>query len=944
MAKMILIDGNSLANRAFYAVPRLTNKAGFVTNAIYGFCNMLTKVLKEEKPEYLMVAFDAGKIVFRHEMYEGYKGSRKSTPDELRAQFPVLKEVLAAMGVPIAEAPGFEADDLIGTLADMGSREGVDVLIITGDRDSFQLIDPHVTVLFTRKGISELERFDEAHLKEVYQLAPWQIVELKGLMGDSSDDIPGVPGIGEKTAIKLLLEHESVEGVLANLEDYAGKKLGERLAEHQDLARLSRKLAEIRRDVPIGLELDELKPGPGDPEEKLRLFKDLEFKGLYQEALKQTEQAGAGAGEEGAADSPADGQAGPAAGTLDKEAEGQDDPGQISLFGIPDHMPRRARAGEAGARLLAVPAELGDYLAAAGIKSGGGKEPGASPASGRLYLLPVLTGLSYGPAACHSFGLMAAGREPVWFIPKDKEEAADFVAELRPALENPELVKVFVDAKQSYMYLDGFGVSVQEPCRDLLLMAYLLDPASPWRGLEGLEDYEPQALSRRLKERAKHGSALWGGAEAGAALAAMAGLDESLGQELAEKNMVGLYEEIEEPLARILATMELSGVRVDPEVLRQMGRELSEKISLTEEAIFKLAGQAFNINSPKQLGAVLYEKMGLPRGKKTKTGYSTDADTLEYLAANHEIAGKILEYRQYAKLKSTYVDGLLTIMSPATQKIHTSFNQTITVTGRLSSTEPNLQNIPVRLEEGRKIRKAFVASPGRVLLSGDYSQIELRILAHLCGDENLREAFAEGQDIHRKTAAEVFGLKPEEVTPELRRAAKAVNFGLIYGISDFGLAQDLGIGRQEAKEYMERYFARYPKVKVYFDQLLAEAGRLGYVETLFHRRRYLPELKSGNYHTRSFGQRAAMNAPIQGTAADIMKLSMVKVYQLLREAGQEKTMILQVHDELIFDMPKDQAGELKESIRRVMEGAGQLDVPLQVDMKMGEDWYNMKKC
>ncbi len=922
MAKMILIDGNSLANRAFYAVPQLTNKAGFVTNAIFGFCNMLTRVLKEEKPEYLTVAFDAGKTVFRHEMYEGYKASRKSTPEELRQQFPVLKEVLTAMGVPILEAPGFEADDLIGTLAALGSREGLEVLIITGDRDSFQLIDGHTTVLFTRKGISELEHFDEAHLKEVYQLAPWQIVELKGLMGDSSDDIPGVPGIGEKTAVKLLLEHESVEGVLANLQDYAGKKLGEKLAEHQDLARLSRRLAEIRCDVPLEVKLGELKPGTGDLEEKLRLFKELEFKGLYQEAAKEKEQAKSAGHEQGLP--------GPAAVMGSEERE----PGQISIFGIPQHLPKRPDTGGEGAGFLKSPGELEEYF----------RQNRGEAARGPLYLLPVLTGLSYGPAVCHSFGVMLAGAEAVWFIPSTREEGAAYGAALKEKLENPELVKVFVDAKQSYMYLNGFGLSLRGPGRDLLLMAYLLDPASPWRSLEGLEELEPQALGRRLKERSKSAAPLWSDSEQGGALKAMAGLLESLEAELAEKDMEELYREIEEPLARILASMELSGVRIDPEVLRQMGRELTEKILRTEEGIFKLAGQAFNINSPKQLGTILFEKMGLPKGKKTKTGYSTDADTLEYLAADYEIAGRILEYRQYAKLKSTYVDGLLAIMEPKDQKIHTSFNQTITVTGRLSSTEPNLQNIPVRLEEGRKIRKAFVASPGCMLLSGDYSQIELRILAHLCGDENLRQAFIEGQDIHRKTAAEVFGLAPEEVTPQLRRAAKAVNFGLIYGISDFGLAQDLGIGRQEAREYMERYFARYPKVKLYFDRLLAEAAGTGYVETLFHRRRYLPELKSSNYHTRSFGQRAAMNAPIQGTAADIMKLAMVKVYRLLQAAGQDKTMILQVHDELIFDMPKEKALELKEDIRRAMEGVGRLTVPLQVEMKIGEDWYSMEKC
>ncbi len=978
MVKLMLIDGNSLANRAFYAVPPLTNREGFTTNAIYGFLNMLSRVRKEEKPDYLAVAFDAGKVVFRHQMYENYKGSRKATPDELKAQFPVLREVLTAIGVPWLELEGYEADDLIGTLAAMGSAQGMSVSIITGDRDCFQLIDDHVSVLFTRKGISELELFDADHLQEVYGLKPWQIVELKGLMGDSSDDIPGIPGVGEKTALKLLNEHESVEGVLAAAGDYAGKKLGEKLVEHGELARLSRELAKIDSQVPLDISLESLLPKEGDREEKIRLFRELEFKGMLAEALKEaggepgslsgqkaanTEGRKAGAGKQGAGQSndPGKGQLGMFEGALAADTD---------RCGA-------AATGRPVPRPLASAAELRDYLA-------------PLQAGGRLYILPVTKGQSWRSFDWQGLGLMREGQEPVWLeesaavagsdagaggnadtgagVPAEKA-AADVVCSgagaagavdagaaaaeaafgpaaalpiLQACLEASQVTKIFIDAKQAYLYFRAAGSLLQGPYEDLHLMSYLLNPANPWQMLAGLEELEPAQLVRSGKEAAKLGYSLWTLSKAAGFLEAMEELAGGLRSKLEGNNLWQLYKDAEEPLALILGEMEWQGICLDSEVLREQGLGLKEKIAATEEEIHQMAGVRFNINSPKQLGEVLFEKMGLSRGKKTKTGYSTDAETLEYLAAEHEIARKILEYRQYTKLQSTYIEGLMAIADPLTGKIHTSLNQTITVTGRLSSTEPNLQNIPIRMEEGRQIRRAFVPSPGCCLLSGDYSQIELRVLAHFCGDEALQQAFRQGQDIHRSTAAEVFGVDPEAVTPALRRAAKAVNFGLIYGISDFGLAQDLGIARGEAKAYMDRYFSRYPGVKRYFDHLLLEAAEKGYVETMFHRRRYLPELKSANFHTRSFGQRAAMNAPLQGTAADIMKLAMIGVKKLLEQEGLGQVMVLQVHDELLFDMPREKALELKDKIRNIMENVVVLEVPLQVDMKMGEDWYAME--
>ena len=957
MEKLILIDGNSLANRAFYAVPPLTNRDGFVTNAIFGFVNMLKKVRQEEKPDYLAVAFDAGKTVFRHEMYADYKGSRKATPEDLKAQFPVLRELLSAMGLPWLELAGFEADDLIGTLAAMGCREGLEVRIITGDRDCFQLIGPQTTVLFTRKGISELEYFDEEHLREIYGLKPWQIIELKGLMGDSSDDIPGIPGVGEKTALKLLADHESVEGVLAAAGQYAGKKLGEKLTEYQDLALLSRRLAEIRLDVPLTVRIADCKPGAGDREEMIRLFRFLDFRGLLAEALKAGEEDGggettgrgetAGRGETpGRAETPSSAETSgraetPASAETSGETQAESEAGQTaalpaehvqgSLFdSAEDHiLDRTPLFDQVAAKPIRDAAALTDYLSV--LKEGG-----------RLYILPIVQAQNRRSFSCSALGLLTDGQEPAFFTTEEDFRIALTV--LPPYLENAAITKVLIDAKQTCLYFRSKGIRLAPPYEDLHLMSYLLDPARPWRMLLGLEDLAPDRLSRVMKEEAKSGISFWNAEKTGACLTAMRYLAGDLNERMQKNNLLHLYQDAEEPLAFILSDMEWTGIGIDPEVLREQGEQLKDKIALAEEEIYRQAGMKFNINSPKQLGEVLFEKLNLSRGKKTKTGYSTDAETLEFLAAEHDIAAEIIAYRQYAKLQGTYVEGLLAIMDPETNRIHSSFNQTITVTGRLSSTEPNLQNIPIRMEEGRQIRKAFIPSPGCCLLSGDYSQIELRILAHLCGDEALRQAFLEGQDIHSKTAAEVFGVGADEVTPALRRAAKAVNFGLIYGISDFGLAQDLGISRAEAKNYMDQYFSRYPGVKQYFDRLLLEAAQKGYVETLFHRRRYLPELKSANYHTRSFGQRAAMNAPIQGTAADIMKLAMVKIKKLLEEEGLGETMVLQVHDELLFDMPEEKAMRMKEEIRSIMENAAVLDVPLQVDVKKGADWYTLEDC
>ncbi len=891
MGKLMLIDGNSLANRAFYALPPLTNQAGFSTNAIFGFCNMLNRVMKEEKPDYIVVAFDAGKIVFRHDMFEGYKGKRKATPEELRVQFPVLKEVLQALGIPQLEKAGYEADDLIGTLARQGSEAGMEVLIITGDRDSFQLIDPQTTVFYTKRGITEIERYDETHLREVYDLEPWQMIELKGLMGDASDDIPGIPGIGEKTALKLLQQYRTLEDVLAASSDYAGKKLGEKLVEYADQARLSKALATIDRQIPLEQPIEDFRPFKGDLQEKIRLFKELEFKGLLDEALREQQET--------------------AAPSADIEENAHQN-----------------------AEIITDWQELAEYM----------QEAAAAQEGAYFHFLPTVDAPAGTRFSWQAIGLKLEGKPALSLEWKDPDQLKMYLEILKPYFEDTGLVKVMVNAKTAYMALRAAGIEMAGIAHDLLLMGYLLDPAKPYRMLKGLEGLEDIMSGKAAKDAAKKGENLWPEGRMGEYLDAMERLYHTLPNELKELSMWSLYESAERPLALILGAMEMQGMQVEPEVLRQIGRHLSEKIEETTKRIYALAGQSFNINSPKQMGEILFDKLGLAKGRKTKTGYSTGADILESLAQENEIARSILDYRQYAKLKSTYIDGLLAIMDPVTKKIHTSFNQTITVTGRLSSTEPNLQNIPVRMEEGRQIRKAFVASPGCVLLSGDYSQIELRILAHFSGDPALQSAFREGQDIHRRTASEVFGVPMEEVTPFQRRAAKAVNFGLIYGISDFGLSQNLEITRAEAKEYMDRYFSRYPRVRVFLDELTAEAARKGYAETILHRRRYLPELKSSNFQIRSFGQRAAMNAPLQGTASDIMKLAMVQVHNLLEKEGLADALVLQVHDELLFDLPENKIEQVREPIRRAMENVLELAVPLKVDMKKGYDWYNMQPC
>jgi DNA polymerase-1 len=880
MDKLVLIDGNSIAFRAFFALPLLSNSAGVYTNAVYGFTMMLMKVLEEEAPSHILVAFDAGKTTFRHDDYQEYKGKREKTPGEFSQQIPLIKEVLDAFGIRHFELEGFEADDIIGTLARQAERSDLDTLIVTGDKDLLQLVTDKVNLLLTRKGVTETERYDVEAVKERYGLKPEQIIDLKGLMGDPSDNIPGIPGVGEKTALKLLHQFGSVEAVLEHVDELPGKKLRERVAEHREQARLSKKLATIHCNVPLTFDLEDLKFVQYDRQRVLELFKRLAFQSLI-DRLGETEE------------------------TVDRE-----DAQEIEVRIVHES-----------------DAQLNELLT-----------------QDRLACHVELSETNYHRADI--IGVALSDGERHVYLPWETARQHDV---LLSWLADSSKEKIGYDVKAATVALRRHGVQVTGFSFDILLASYLLNPSESAhelsdvvrRKLDGSLPDDESFYGKGQKRRQPDEDEL--AHHLARKTAAMVRLHPLLVEELDDARMMSLFSELEMPLSRVLADMECVGVKVDRERLEKLGEELKKQLDVLTQEIYDLAGTEFNINSPKQLGEILFDKMGLPVLKKTKTGYSTSADVLEKLAPQHEIVEKILHFRQVGKLISTYVEGLLKEIDPETGKIHTRFNQTITATGRLSSTEPNLQNIPIRLEEGRRIRQVFVPSePDWLILSADYSQIELRVLAHLSGDENLKEAFVRDMDIHTKTAMDVFGVSEEEVTPLMRRHAKAVNFGIVYGISDYGLSQNLNISRKEAAEFIERYFASYPGVKAYMERVVEQAKQDGYVTTMLNRRRYLPDIRSRNYNLRSFAERTAMNTPIQGTAADIIKSAMVRMDEVLKEKGAQSRMLLQVHDELIFEVPASELDWMKKTVREVMEGTMALSVPLKVDVHHGPTWYQAK--
>ncbi|WP_307605299.1 DNA polymerase I [Paenibacillus sp. V4I9] len=886
MDKLIIIDGNSIANRAFYALPLLSNSSGLHTNAVYGFTTMLLKLIEEEKPTHFLVAFDAGKITFRHKEYTEYKGGRAKTPSELSEQFPLIKDLLKAFKIPQFELTGYEADDIIGTLTKAADERGEKVLLVSGDKDMLQLASEHVTVAITRKGISEVDLYNPAEIKERYGLSPAQIIDLKGLMGDTSDNIPGIPGVGEKTALKMLHEFGSVEEVLANSASLKGK-MKEKVEEHAKDAIMSKELATIFREVPMETEWDVFRYDGFDGQALSSMFRKLEFKSLLEKM-----------------------DFGPSSEAEDQVVE--------SLEAV---VVTEVNMGE-------LIGKIGD--SAAIHVEAVGENPHQAAGVGVVWF-------TYDGEMNTSY-----------FVPLAllKSEAGEL---LRTWLSDDSKKKQLFDQHRAQLVLAWQGIHLKGVDFDALLAAYLLDPTESNLSLSGLtgkyslpgvktdEEVFGKGAKFRLPELAALSDHL------GRKAMAIARIVPVLREELEKSEMHSLFYELELPLAGVLAEMELRGIALDAEGLKAFGVELAGKLDAIMTRIYTLAGVEFNINSPKQLGEILFEKLGLPAWKKTKTGYSTDAEVLERLAPYHEVVGEILNYRSLAKLQSTYVEGLLKEVRPETGKVHTYYRQTIAATGRLSSQFPNLQNIPIRLEEGRKIRKVFVPSePGWYILAADYSQIELRVLAHISQDDNLKEAFLQNMDIHTKTAMDVFGVEESAVDANMRRQAKAVNFGIVYGISDYGLSQNLDITRRDAAQFIEQYFAVFQGVRKYMDEIVKDARRDGYVTTLLQRRRYLPEITASNFNLRSFAERTAMNTPIQGTAADIIKLAMVQMADRLKQDGLKSRMLLQVHDELVFEVPEEELETMRRVVPEVMAAALQLDVPLSADVDFGLTWYDAK--
>ena len=873
---LILIDGNSLMNRAYYALPELMNKKGQHTNAIYGFANILFKIMDTYKPSHISVAFDLKAPTFRHKQYDAYKGNRKKMPDELREQVEPLKKMIDAFGINRIELEGYEADDLIGTVAKNFEQDGFEVYIITGDKDALQLVSDKIKVLFTKKGISELDEYDPDKMTEKYELTPQQFIDLKGLMGDQSDNIPGVAGIGEKTGIKLLKEYGSIENIYMNIDEIS-KSVKAKLEAGYDMAFLSKSLATIMVDIPLELKADEFEKKDIDKNTLISLFSEFEFNSLIGKV-------------------------------------GNDESGLI------DKVQK-------------------EYLISNDIE----------------LLIDKATSLkSLNLFSIAKSGLVSDKRLINLFAKIDEEffniEEKD-VSKLKNVFENPEIKKYGYNLKNDCLILKPYEINLTGLYFDIAIAEYLIDSTS--------SNYEIKDIALKynlgdvlsLEELLGKGKSkkdfkdLSDAQISGYACSVLDIVDngkEALITTIENYNMHNLFYEVEMPLVEILADMEYIGISADKEVLNELKQKFDIEIKTLEASIYEYAGENFNINSPKQLGHILFDKLGLPAIKKTKTGYSTNAEVLEALSDKHPIIDKITLYRQYTKLQSTYVDGLLNIINPKTGRIHSSFNQTITTTGRISSTEPNMQNIPVRLEIGRELRKVFVAPEDMYLVDADYSQIELRILAHIANDEGLIDAFSKGDDIHTITASEVFNVPLDEVTKELRSAAKAVNFGIVYGISDFGLSNNLGISKQVAKEYIDNYFARYPYVKKYMEDIVEKAKNDGYVETYIGRRRYIPELGSNNFIMKNLGKRLAMNTPIQGSAADVIKIAMVKVYARLKSEGLKSKLILQVHDELIIESPDSEKSYVADLLKEEMESAVDLNVKLTVDAKWGKSWYETK--
>lgn len=877
--KLVLIDGHSILNRAFYGVPELTNAEGLHTNGIYGFLNILFKILEEEKPGYLCVAFDVKEPTFRHKMYAEYKGTRKPMPQELREQVGVLQDVLAAMQITVVKKGGYEADDILGTLAKKAEAEGKEVTLVSGDRDLLQIASDHIKIRIpkTKGGRTETEDYYAKDVLEKYQVTPLQFIELKALMGDTADNIPGVPKVGEKTAVNLMVTYGSIAEIYAHVEEISKKSIKESLIENENLAVLSKALATIKTDCELDVTFADMEIKDFYTKEAYVLFQKLEFKNMLTRFSQDNiEEKG-----------------------LEFET--------VCIKDLSECETVFSKAAEA------------DKVSCLFLQDEGSHE---------------FAGISLCFGTDKSYVFLPEG-----FMTRDY--LAGKIKELAG-----KVTLITFGVKELYSYA---GLCREHQPEDMKIALYLLNPV---KNAYFIEDLAREYLEIPIKEREQYFgklSLLQAAQEKesefvsyGAALAyVLYASTEAVFTRLTESGMEALYRELEMPLSRVLFDMEKEGVLVDREELVRYGESLVDRIEELQKAVYEAAGEEFNLNSPKQLGEILFSKLGLPGSKKTKSGYSTAADVLEKLSLEYPIVADILEYRTLAKLKSTYADGLLQCIGED-GRIHTTFQQTVTATGRISSTEPNLQNIPMRMELGRKIRKAFIPKDGYVFMDADYSQIELRLLAHMSGDEQLIEAYKQDADIHRITASKVFHTPLEEVTDLQRRNAKAVNFGIVYGISSFGLSQDLSINRKEAEGYIQSYFAQYPKVKEFLDVTVENAEKDGYVTTMFGRRRPLPEILSSNFMQRSFGKRVAMNAPIQGTAADIMKKAMLTVWEELDKQGLESRVLIQVHDELLLEVKKEEEAKVKEILVKGMKEAAELSVAMEVDVHTGNDWYEAK--
>lgn len=870
MERLLILDSNSLLNRAFYAIPPLTNSEGIHTNAVYGFTNMLFKMKEEIKPDYIVAAFDRKAPTFRHKEYEDYKDGRKKMPPELAEQFPLIKEVLNLLAINIYEIDGFEADDIIGTLAKFAESNGIEVFVVTGDRDALQLASDNIKVVITKKGVTETAVYNREAFEAEFGVTPTQYIDVKGLMGDKSDNIPGVPGVGEKTAFKLISTYGSMEGVLSHIDEISGKKLKENLETYSEQAIFSKKLATIMTEVPIEFDLEDIKSQENYNREELKkLFFKLQMKSLLAKLPGE-----------------------------DSDEEEEQEKVEINEVNTIEAFKEALSKKEDRAFISYTTSNANLY---------------SKIELDKLYI-------SYGEkVSLIDFKLISM------------ENTVEAINILKAFMEDKNIEKVIQDGKNLITILTKHDIQVEGFIFDTVVAAYLIDSAKSNYPLEVLiNEY-------LMKEVKGEGDELICNA-----MASMKELYEYLKERVNKEGMDELYYEVEHPLIAILSSMEAIGFNVNREKLDELAIKFKEEISRTEKEIFELCEEEFNISSPKQLGKILFEKLDLPVVKKTKTGYSTNAEVLEKLMDKHPVIEKIIYYRQITKLNSTYVEGLKNVIDED-GAIHSSFNQTVTTTGRLSSTEPNLQNIPVKYEMGREIRKVFIPKESTdVLLSCDYSQIELRVLAHMADDKNMIDAFNHHSDIHTKTASEVFKVPVEEVTSLMRSRAKAVNFGIVYGISDFSLSQDLKITRKEAAEYMEIYFDRYPKIKGYLESVKEEAKEKGYVLTVLNRRRFIPEIKSSNKIVKALGERLAMNAPIQGSAADIIKLAMVKVYNRLKKEKLNSEMILQVHDELILNVKENELEVVKALVKEEMENVLKMSVKLEIDENIGNTWYEAK--